>query len=68
MSRLGKRKSVVDELSTDQEDLSTFKRVTVTMRKQDIKDMEDYINTHKEEEFDKSKLIRKALRFYYKQN
>ncbi len=74
MSRLDKRKqrSVIQEISTDTEDLSQFKRITITMRKQDIKDIENYISKEKDsgvvEAINKSLVIRKALRLLYKQN
>lgn len=73
MSRLEdrkKRKSVVQELATDSEDLSKFVKVTFTLRKRDLNDLESYIKKvnedgESEENATKSLAIRKALKLLY---
>jgi len=72
MSRLetrSKKRSVVETLSTDTEDLSKFVKVTFTMRKRDIEELERYVKKMNEEEIDenvtKSLVVRKALKHLY---
>ncbi len=77
MSRLEDRKrkkTVVEELSTesDSDDSSKFKRVTLTMRKRDIDDLDHFVDKmNKEGRVDepitKSYIVRKALRLLYSQ-
>ncbi|MBF0466987.1 MAG: hypothetical protein HQK96_08485 [Nitrospirae bacterium] len=72
MSRLGERKrSVVDEISSDQEDMNAFTRVTFTMKKKDIQQLDDYIrraNENSSERVTKSEMVRKALQMAYKED
>ena len=76
MSRLElrkKKRTVVEELSTDnEEDLGKFKRVTLTMRQRDINDLEAFVNElnregRVDEPITKSYIVRKALRILYAQ-
>lgn len=74
MSRLKdrkKQKSVIEELSTDTDDLSKFERVTYTMRRRDIEKLEDFVKQLNEEDsseerITKSYVVRKALNLLYK--
>lgn len=72
MSRLGERKrSVVDEISSDQEDMNKFTRITFTMKKKDIHQLDEYIrraNENSSERISKSEVVRKALQMAYKED
>jgi len=73
MSRLTERKnrSVVEELSSGQEDINKFFRITFTMKKKDIQDLEEYVgkaNETSSERITKSEVVRKALQMAYKED
>lgn len=75
MARLEKRKhrSVVETIATDTEDLDQLVRVTFSMRKRDVEELEDFIRDVRgrgelTEIINKSVIVRKALKLLYKSN